>query len=48
MAARAKQAGFYLMVVFVGTASVEINLERVDMMYPRKISGGDIPEPWRI
>ena len=29
MAARAKQAGFSIMVVLVGTASVEINMERV-------------------
>lgn len=31
MAARAKKAGFNIMVIFVGTASVEINIERVKL-----------------
>lgn len=42
MAARAKEAGFSLMVVFVGTTSVEINLERVRARV--KKGGHDVPE----
>ena len=41
MANRAKEAGFNLMVVFVGTASVEINLERVKARV--KKGGHDVP-----
>jgi len=42
MAQRAKTAGYIIMVVFVGTASVEINIERVK---DRVIKGGhDVPE----
>ena len=42
MAARAKGAGFVVVVFFVGTASVEINLERVRA---RVLKGGhDVPE----
>jgi predicted ABC-type ATPase len=42
MAARAQEAGFNVMVVFVGTNSVEINIERVKA---RVIKGGhDVPE----
>ena len=42
MAARAKTAGFNLMVVFVGTSSVEINIERVKARV--KKGGHDVPE----
>jgi predicted ABC-type ATPase len=41
-AERAKAVGFNLMVVFVGTASVEINLERVKARV--KKGGHDVPE----
>jgi predicted ABC-type ATPase len=42
MAVRAKAAGFNIMVVFVGTSSVEINIERVKI---RVLMGGhDVPE----
>ena len=42
MAARAKAAGFNLMVVFVGTFSVDINIERVKTRV--KKGGHDVPE----
>jgi predicted ABC-type ATPase len=42
MASRAKDAGFNIMVVFVGTASVEINIERVKARV--KKGGHDVPE----
>lgn len=42
MAAAAKAAGFTLMVVFVGTESVEINIERIKGRV--KKGGHDIPE----
>ena len=42
MAARAKEAGFNIMVVFVGTASVEINIERVRERV--RLGGHDVPE----
>jgi len=42
MAARAKDCGFNLMVVFVGTSAVEINLERVRARV--KKGGHDVPE----
>jgi len=42
MAERARQAGFDIMVVFVGTASVEINLERVKARVEK--GGHDVPE----
>jgi predicted ABC-type ATPase len=42
MAARAKQAGFDIRVVFVGTASVEINIERVKARV--EMGGHDVPE----
>ncbi len=42
MAAQAKAAGFNLMVVFVGTQSVEINLERVKARVEK--GGHDVPE----
>ncbi len=42
MAARAKAAGFNLMVVFVGTTSVEINIERIRARV--KKGGHDVPE----
>jgi predicted ABC-type ATPase len=42
MAQRAQEAGFNLLVVFIGTASVEINLQRVQT---RVVKGGhDVPE----
>jgi predicted ABC-type ATPase len=42
MAQRAKAAGYIIMVVFVGTSAVEINIERVKA---RVIKGGhDVPE----
>ncbi|WP_158824046.1 zeta toxin family protein [Granulicella sp. S156] len=42
MAARAKKAGFNIMIIFIGTASVEINIERVK---GRVLKGGhDVPE----
>ncbi len=42
MAQRARAAGFLLCVIFVGTTSVEINLERVQA---RVVKGGhDVPE----
>jgi predicted ABC-type ATPase len=42
MAARAKDAGFNVLVFFVGTASVEINLKRVQARV--KLGGHDVPE----
>jgi predicted ABC-type ATPase len=42
MASRAKAAGFSIMVVFVGTASVEINIERVKARVEK--GGHDVPE----
>ena len=42
MASRAKDAGFNIMVVFVGTVSVEINIERVKARV--KKGGHDVPE----
>jgi predicted ABC-type ATPase len=42
MATRAKDAGFSIMVVFVGTTSVEINIERVKARV--KKGGHDVPE----
>ena len=42
MAERAKASGFVLFIVFVGTASVEINLERVKARV--KKGGHDVPE----
>ncbi len=42
MASRAKQVGFNLLVVFVGTASVEINIERVKARVEK--GGHDVPE----
>jgi predicted ABC-type ATPase len=42
MATRAKEAGFNIMVVFVGTASVEINIERVKARVEK--GGHDVPE----
>jgi predicted ABC-type ATPase len=42
MAVRAKEAGFVLMVIFVGTDSVEINLERVRARV--ELGGHDVPE----
>jgi predicted ABC-type ATPase len=42
MASRAKNVGFNIMVVFVGTASVEINIERVKARV--KKGGHDVPE----
>jgi predicted ABC-type ATPase len=42
MAVRAKRAGFVLMVIFIGTASVEINLERVRARV--ELGGHDVPE----
>ncbi len=42
MAAQAKQVGFKIMVVFVATASVEINLERVKARVEK--GGHDVPE----
>ncbi len=42
MAAQAKQVGFNIMVVFVGTASVEINIERVKARVEK--GGHDVPE----
>ena len=42
MTARAKEAGFDIMVVFVGTASVEINIERVKARV--EAGGHDVPE----
>jgi predicted ABC-type ATPase len=42
MAARAKAAGYNIMVVFVGTASVEINIERVKARV--EAGGHDVPE----
>jgi predicted ABC-type ATPase len=42
MASRAKDAGFHVVVIFVGTASVEINLERVKER--GKKGGHDVPE----
>ena len=42
MASRAKDAGFDIMVIFVGTASVEINIERVRMRVRK--GGHDVPE----
>jgi predicted ABC-type ATPase len=42
MASRAKAAGFKIMVVFVATASVEINIERVKVRVEK--GGHDVPE----
>ncbi|MBS1821526.1 MAG: hypothetical protein JST61_06075 [Acidobacteria bacterium] len=42
MADRAKKSGFAIMVVFVGTSSVEINIERIKARV--KMSGHDVPE----
>ncbi len=42
MASRAKEAGFIVMVVFVGTSSVEINIERVKARV--EAGGHDVPE----
>ncbi|MEG9436744.1 zeta toxin family protein [Edaphobacter sp. HDX4] len=42
MASRAKAAGFSIMVVFVGTSSVEINIERVKARVEK--GGHDVPE----
>jgi predicted ABC-type ATPase len=42
MAARAKEVGFSIMVVLIGTASVEINIERVKARV--KKGGHDVPE----
>jgi predicted ABC-type ATPase len=42
MASRAKAAGFSIMVIFVGTASVEINIERVKARVEK--GGHDVPE----
>ena len=42
MASRAKDAGFNIMVVFVGTQSVEINIERVKARVRK--GGHDVPE----
>jgi predicted ABC-type ATPase len=42
MAARAKEAGFLIAVIFVGTNSVEINLERVKARVAK--GGHDVPE----
>ena len=42
MATQAKRVGFNIMVVFVGTASVEINIERVKARVEK--GGHDVPE----
>jgi len=42
MAVRAKDAGFNVVVFFVGTVSVEINLQRVKARV--KLGGHDVPE----
>jgi predicted ABC-type ATPase len=42
MASRAKAAGFSIMVIFVGTPSVEINIERVKIRVEK--GGHDVPE----
>jgi predicted ABC-type ATPase len=42
MAARAKGAGFNIMIVYVGTTSVEINIERVKTRVEK--GGHDVPE----
>ncbi len=42
MAVRAKEAGFNVVVFFVGTTSVEINLKRVQDRV--KLGGHDVPE----
>ena len=42
MASRAKAAGFSIMVVLVGTSSVEINIERVKARVEK--GGHDVPE----
>jgi predicted ABC-type ATPase len=42
MAARAKEAGFNIMAVLVGTASVEINIERIKERVEK--GGHDVPE----
>ncbi|HEY0264137.1 MAG TPA: zeta toxin family protein [Granulicella sp.] len=42
MAVRAKQAGFLLIAIFIGTSSVEINMERIRMRVEK--GGHDIPE----
>lgn len=42
MAARAKKSGFFLVVIFVGTDSVEINIERVKARVAK--GGHDVPE----
>jgi predicted ABC-type ATPase len=54
MAVRAKDAGFLIAVIFVGTTSVEINIERVKARVekgghdvPRKINAEGGRAPWR-
>lgn len=42
MASKAKEAGFNIMVFFVGTSSVEINIERVKARVRK--GGHDVPE----
>ncbi len=42
MTARAKEAGFNIMAVFVGTSSIEINIERVKLRV--EAGGHDVPE----
>jgi predicted ABC-type ATPase len=42
MAARAKEAGFNIRVIFIGTAAVEINMERVRVRV--EMGGHDVPE----
>ena len=42
MAARARSAGFLIAVIFVGTSSVEINIERVTARVAK--GGHDVPE----
>jgi len=42
MVARAKEAGFNIRVIFIGTATVEINIERVRSRV--EIGGHDVPE----
>jgi predicted ABC-type ATPase len=42
MATRAQSAGFSILVVFVGTASVEINIERIKARVEQ--GGHDVPE----
>ncbi len=42
MVARAQAAGFYIMVLFIGTTSVEINIERIKARVEK--GGHDVPE----